>query len=75
MRPNTAVGRTEDAGASEYLLVQPDGVARACGRQPVQRIGMFLAVLELVRQFRVRFEQDGDGPIALVLRDEDDQED
>lgn len=45
------------------------------GRQPVQRIGMFLAVLELVRQFRVRFEQDGDGPIALVLREEDDQED
>jgi hypothetical protein len=32
-------------------------------------------VLELIRQFRVRFEQDGDGPIALVLQDEIDQED
>jgi segregation and condensation protein A len=45
------------------------------GREPIQRVGMFLAVLELIRQFRVRFEQDGDGPIALVLQDEIDQED
>ncbi|MDP7029934.1 MAG: segregation/condensation protein A [Phycisphaerales bacterium] len=39
------------------------------GQQPVQRVGMFLAVLELVRQYRVRFEQDEDGPISLVLRE------
>lgn len=41
------------------------------GRAPVQRVGMFLAVLELVRRFQVRFEQDGDGPVALVLRPEE----
>jgi len=42
------------------------------GQQPVQRVGMFLAVLELVRQYRVRFDQDADGPITLVLRDGED---
>ncbi|MDP6987367.1 MAG: segregation/condensation protein A [Phycisphaerales bacterium] len=42
------------------------------GRQPVQRVGMFLAVLELVRRFQVRFEQEGDGPVELVLRPEED---
>jgi hypothetical protein len=31
---------------------------------------MFLAMLELVRRFQVRFEQDGDGPVELVLRPE-----
>jgi segregation and condensation protein A len=45
------------------------------GRQPVQRVGMFLAVLELVRRFQVRFEQDGDGPVELVLRPEEDWDD
>ncbi len=40
------------------------------GQQPAQRVGMFLAMLELVRRFQVRFEQDGDGPVELVLRPE-----
>jgi segregation and condensation protein A len=42
------------------------------GQQPVQRVGMFLAVLELVRRFEIRFEQDDRGPIRLVLREEAD---
>ncbi len=41
------------------------------GQQPVQRVGMFLAVLELVRQYRIRFEQDDVGPITLVLRSDE----
>jgi len=45
------------------------------GRQPLQRVGMFLAVLELVRRFQVRFEQDGDGPVELVLRPEEEWDD
>ena len=39
------------------------------GQKPVQRVGMFLAVLELVRRFEVRFDQAEDGPITLMLRD------
>jgi segregation and condensation protein A len=39
------------------------------GQKPVQRVGMFLAVLELVRRFEIRCEQDDSGPIRLVLRD------
>jgi len=39
------------------------------GQQPVQRVGMFLAVLELVRRECVRFSQDDDGPIRLCLRE------
>ncbi len=42
------------------------------GQQPAQRVGMFLAVLELVRRFQVRFDQEGDGPVRLVLRDDAD---
>ena len=43
------------------------------GQRPVQRVGMFLAVLELVRRFRVQFDQADDGPITLSLRDEADE--
>jgi len=39
------------------------------GQLPAQRLGMFLAVLELVRCERVCFEQDADGPIQLKLRE------
>ncbi len=41
------------------------------GQKPVQRVGMFLAVLELVRRFQVRFDQADDGPITLTLRDDE----
>lgn len=41
------------------------------GQKPVQRVGMFLAVLELVRRFQVRFDQADDGPIKLTLRDDE----
>lgn len=39
------------------------------GQRTPQRVGLFLAVLELVRKFMVTFEQDETGPITLVLRD------
>ena len=39
------------------------------GQLPSQRVGMFLAVLELVRCERVCFEQHDDGPIQLKLRE------
>ncbi|MDP7069981.1 MAG: segregation/condensation protein A [Phycisphaerales bacterium] len=39
------------------------------GQTPAQRIGMFLAVLELVRRFEVGFDQESSGPIRLVLRE------
>ncbi|MCP4758255.1 MAG: segregation/condensation protein A [Planctomycetes bacterium] len=40
------------------------------GQAPVQRVGMFLAVLELVRRFEVQFDQESSGPITLRLRDD-----
>jgi segregation and condensation protein A len=40
------------------------------GARPLQRIGMFLATLELTRQRRIDVQQDDvDDPIQLVLRD------
>ena len=43
------------------------------GQRPVQRVGMFLAVLELVRRFRVSFQQEDDGPLNLMLRPDRDE--
>ena len=40
------------------------------GCSPGQRVGLFLATLELVRQGQVHVDQDGDGPIVLALRDD-----
>ena len=39
------------------------------GQTPVQRVGMFLAVLELVRRFELRFDQESSGPIKLMLQE------
>lgn len=35
-----------------------------------QRVGLFLATLELVRRGQVRIDQEGEGPILLELRDD-----
>ena len=54
-------------GASVDLLQVFDGCSAA------QRVGLFLATLELVRQGQLRVDQDGDGPILLELRDDADE--
>jgi segregation and condensation protein A len=40
------------------------------GCSPGQRVGLFLATLELVRRGQVRVNQEGEGPILLELRDD-----
>jgi segregation and condensation protein A len=39
------------------------------GCDVAQRVGLFLASLELIRQRRLSVEQDGEGPIMLALQD------
>ena len=69
---NEAAAEINDAAIPEETHVEQgssdDGFA-AEDEDALASVGMFLAVLELVRCERVCFEQHDDGPIQLKLRE------